>query len=408
MSNHRALLNRLAISGFMLVVPLSSVYAQDATAVGERLKAALSKQDMTLTWDKISGDTAKMIIEGAKLSMPGEATQLPVGTITLTDIKEDAGNFVAGTATLPNYTTTQEGLTLSMTGIGFTNLRLPPQDSTDPIASFLMYETADMESLSVKMGDKQAFAMDRLHFEVEPPVDGNPMAFSGAADKFSADLSLVEDADTRKLIEALGLVDLNGTFDLAGYWQPTDGRLAIEQYNVSVDNAGTLGLSFDFGGYTPAFIKSMQDLQKTMAAAPEGSDTSAQGLAMLGLMQQLNFHSASIRFDDASLTGKILAYLADQQKIKPADVANQAKAILPFMMAQLNDADLTAQVTGAVNTYLGDPKSIEVSAEPENPVPFAVIMAGAMAQSPKDLVKVLGVSVTANEPAADEGEDGAE
>ena len=61
-------------------------------------------------------------------------------------------------------------------------------------------------------------------------------------------------------------------------------------------------MTVDLGGYTPAFVKSMQDMQKQMAAQPAGADNSAQGLAMLGLMQQLTFNSASIRWDDDSLT----------------------------------------------------------------------------------------------------------
>ena len=91
-------------------------------------------------------------------------------------------------------------------------------------------------------------------------------------------------------------------------------------------------MTFDLGGYTPDFIKSMQDMQKQMAAQPAGADNSAQGMAMLGLMQQLTFNRASIRFDDDSLT-KQGAGLSSrkQQGQKPEDIANQAKAIVPFL-----------------------------------------------------------------------------
>lgn len=117
---------------------------------------------------------------------------------------------------------------------------------------------------------------------------------------------------------------------------------------------------------------------------------------MLGLLQQLTFNGASVRFTDDSLTNKILEYVAKQQGMSPKDVANQAKAIVPFGMAQLNNPELTAQVTAAVSTYLDNPKSIEIAARPSSPVPFALIMAGAMS-NPADLTKTLGVSVRANE-----------
>ena len=82
-------------------------------------------------------------------------------------------------------------------------------------------------------------------------------------------------------------------------------------------------------------------------------------------MQQLTFNSASIRWDDDSLTKKVLDFVASSQGQKPEDIANQAKAIVPFLMAQLNNAELTQQVTEAVTKYLDEPKSIEISAEPD-------------------------------------------
>ena len=170
----------------------------------------------------------------------------------------------------------------------------------------------------------------------------------------------------------------------------------LSQYDISVENAGTLGMTFDLGGYTPDFVKSIQEMQKKMAEQPEGGDNSAQGLAMLGLMQQLTFHAASIRLDDDSLTGKVLEYFAGQQGEKPRDMANQAKAIVPFMMAQLNNPELMQSATEAVTKYLDDPQTIEIKAAPASPVPFALVMAGAMS-APQDLTKTLGVSVTANE-----------
>lgn len=406
MSLRQSIQRKLALSTFLLAFPLSSALAQDATAVGERLKAVLSKQGTELSWTKISGDASKIVIEGATFAMAGQPGKVTLGDVTLADIKEENGGYTIGSATLPNYSVTEEDAVVDMTGIGITGLKLPAENATDPVAGLMMYDTADMESMTIKIAGKQAFAMNQLHLEITPPEDGNAMEFSGAAEKFTADLSLVEDADSKKVIDALGLQSLDGYFELSGSWQPSDGRLALDQYDISIEKAGTLGLTFDLGGYTPDFIKSLQEMQKSLGSS--GGDSSAQGLAMLGLLQQLTFHSTSIRFDDDSLTGKILDYVAAQQNAKPADIANQAKAIVPFLMATLNNPELTAQVTKAVTDYLDDPQSIQISAEPDEAVPFAVIMAGAMSSSPQDLVKTLGVSVTANETELDEGSGTAE
>lgn len=397
MQLHHSALRKLVLSAIILVAPAASAYAVDTAAFGERLKGVLSAQGVNIEWGKLTENGTQVVLEGVKLGMGDKAEKADIGNVTLDNITEANGGYKIGTLSLPDYSKTEEGMTVDAAGISITGLALPAENATDPLASIMLYEKADLVTLSVKKGDKPVFSLDKLHVELTPYADGKPMEFTGAAEKFSADLSQADDPQSKAVIEALGYQQINGYFEMAGSWQPTDGRIGLSQYDISVENAGTLGMTFDLGGYTPGFVKSIQDMQKQMAAAPAGSDNSAQGLAILGLMQQLTFNSASIRWDDNSLTKKVLDFIATSQNQKPEDIANQAKAIVPFLMAQLNNAELTQQVTEAVTKYLDEPKSIEISAEPDAGVPFAVIMAGAMSGAPQDLAKTLAVSVNANE-----------
>jgi hypothetical protein len=390
------LLKKLALSAVLLSLPLSAAQALEANKVGDRLKAALAGQGMDVSWTNLTENGSQIVLEGATVKVANTPTPVTIGNVTLDEVTEVDGGYRIGKVSLPSYALSDQGLNIDIAGAELAGLSLPPEGSTDPLASLMMYETADLATVSVKQGDKQLFSMSNLHVEITPPADGSPIEFSGAAESFTADLTTVEDPASKKVIEALGYNTINGDFEMAGSWQPSDGRMGLTQYDVSIENAGTLGMTFDLGGYTPDFVKAMQDMQKKMAEQPAGSDQSAQGLAMLGLMQQLTFHGATIRFDDDSLTGKVLDYVAKQQGIKPEDIANQAKAVVPFLMAQLNNAELTKNVTEAVNAYLDDPQSLEIKAAPASPVPFALVMAGAMS-TPKDLPKTLGVTVTANE-----------
>ncbi len=79
-----------------------------------------------------------------------------------------------------------------------------------------------------------------------------------------------------------------------------------------------------------------------------------------------------MRFDDDTLTNKVLDFVAAQQGMTKADIANQAKAIVPFMMAQLNNPELTAAVSAAVNAYLDNPKSLTIARRAGAAVPLAV------------------------------------
>jgi hypothetical protein len=396
MTIRRHVLHRLAVSTFLLTIPLHAAYAQDANAVAERFKKALADQGMNFTWTGISGDASSLALEGVSFTPAAQTEPVALGKITFDGITEQDGGYRIETITTEPYSMTEEGLTFDISAATFTGLTLPPEGSTDPVASMVMYEGMEIASISAKMADKTLFSLDSLSFDITPPADGAALEFTGSAEKFTADLTQAEDPQAKAVIEALGYQTISGNFEMAGSWQPSDGRMGLTQYDITVDDAGTLGFTFDLGGYTPAFLKSLQEMQKKMAEQPAGADNSAQGLAMLGLMQQLTFHAANIRFDDDSLTGKVLDYVAKQQNMKPEDIANQAKAIVPFLTAQLNNPELSAEITTAVSKYLDDPQSIEVVAAPPAPVPFALIAAGAMS-TPLDLPKTLGVSVIANE-----------
>ncbi len=395
MSIHQHLFTKLALST-VLFTATASAHAQDATAVADRIKEMLSKQGMTVSWSAVNGDASAFTLEGVKLTLAGNPTPVELGKLSFEGVTEDSGGYRIETASTEALNKTEDGATIEISPFKLTGLKLAAAGSTDPVANLMIYESAELASVSVKMGDKTAFSMQNLTAEITPVAEGKPMEFTAAAEKFTADLSLAEDPQAKAAIEALGYQNLSGFFEFAGSWQPTDGRMNISKYDISVDDAGTFGMTFDLGGYTPDFIKAMQEMQAKMATQPADADNSAQGLAMLGLMQQLTFYSATLRWDDGSLTNKAVDYIAKNQNMSAEDIKNQAKAIVPFLTAQLNNPELSSVITAAVTKYLNDPKSLEIAATPPAPVPFAQIAATSMT-NPIELTKSLGVTVKANE-----------
>ncbi|MBN9074076.1 MAG: hypothetical protein J0H34_21255 [Rhizobiales bacterium] len=390
-------LKTLFITTALISGSVHAAGAQDINAVGERLKQVLDAQGMKIDWASASGDASEMVLDGVTLSIASAPDKLPVGKVTLSNITEEDGGYKIGSVTLPDYNVTEDGATIDLKGVEMQGLKLGATNSTDPLANLLLYESADVANFSVAMEGKEVFGLKGMHAEMTPLAEGKPMEFKVSSDGFSADLSSVKDPQAKAAIDALGYQTISGNLEMEGSWQPSDGRMNISQYDITVDNAGTFGMTFDLSGYTPAFLKSLQELQKKMADQPAGADNSAQGMAMLGLMQQLTFNGASIRFDDDSLTNKVLDFVGKQQGISGADLANQVKGLTPIMVAQvIKDQELIKNVSEAVSTFLSEPKSLEINAQPAQPVPFALLAAGAMA-SPQDLPKTLGVTVTANE-----------
>ncbi len=382
-------------AGLMAAFVPHAALAADADEVAARLKALMEKQGMEASWSGIAGDGSRMTMEGVTVKPAGEDEAFALGNIELSDIREDGDTIIVGTLAMPSYTFSNEGVNVAIDGISVTGLQLAA-DGDDSVAALVgYYESADMDFLRVTREGRSLFMLEQLHVEMSPLSDDAPLEFSGAAEKFTADLTTIEDAQTKAVVQALGYETINGYLELSGSWSPTDGRMVLDQYDISVDQAGTIGMTFDIGGYTMEFMQALRDIQAKMGDN-EGQDQSAQGMAMLGLMQQLTLNGATLRFDDDTLTQKALEFVAAQQGAKPAAIVNQAKAILPFAMAQLNNPELTAAVSAAVGKFLDDPRSLEIRVAPETPLPFAMVAAGAMT-APQALPQQLGMKITANE-----------
>jgi len=389
------------LTSAIVVLPVASAHALDTEAFGTRLKAVVAQQGGEIAWTGINESGTQIVLSGVTVGGAGKPDDQKghLGDVTLDNVTEDNGGYKIGTVSFQDFTSPEEdGVTVSLAGASISGVTLPAENATDAISAMTMYESAKLDSFAVNKAGTEVFGLQNLHAEVTPPADGKALEFTAAADSFSADLSQTEDPQSKAVIEALGYQNIKGSLEMAGSWQPSDGHLSLSQNDITVENAGTFGLTFELGGYTTDFVKQLQAMQKQMAAQPAGSDNSALGMQVMGMMQQLSFGSASIRWDDDSLTKKVLEFVAKSGGQKPEDIANQAKGMVPMMltMGGITDADFVQQVSEAVNTYLTEPKSIEISAAPEKEVPFAVLVAGGMG-NPQELLKTLAVTVSANQ-----------
>jgi hypothetical protein len=108
-------------------------------------------------------------------------------------------------------------------------------------------------------------------------------------------------------------------------------------------------------------------------------------------------HSLSIRYDDNSLAGRVLDYLAGQQGISREEYAQQMSAALPFLLAMLNNPEFQSQIATAVGAFLQNPQSLSITLAPEEPVSGEEIL-GLVGSAPQSLPDRLNASIIANQP----------
>ncbi|MBX3582473.1 MAG: hypothetical protein KF810_11290 [Rhizobiaceae bacterium] len=402
MTKHIAAIRTLAVSAILLALPANAAFAQDVTAVADRLKALVEKQGMSISWSNITGDASTMTLEGVTVKQPGETDALPIGNLTLSDVTEKDGGFRVGTLATAPFSMADQGFALDVSPFVFGGLSLPAEASTDPMAGLMMSESAALDSLSVKMAGKTVFSLQNATGNMSPADGSGPLTFSGGVEKFTADLTAVEDANVKGYIQALGYSQLDGNVRMEGSWRPSDGHWDMPQYDITVNDVGSLGMTLDLGGLTPEFLKKVNELS-TQAAADGGTGNSQKEMELLGMLSSAMFNGASLRFSDDSLTSRIINLVASLQGAQPADVVNMAKGAVPFALMQAEMADLAGEITPAINAYLDNPNSIEIVARPSTPVSFAEIGAASMATpsdsiaTTKALWSLLGIQLKANQ-----------
>jgi len=223
--------------------------------------------------------------------------------------------------------------------------------------------------------------------------DGDPATGAG---KFSGKLANVVIPE-----QAIALMDPSGTLKQLGY-----SSLSLD-FNIS----GDMSMSGDKMGFSFSTGFAGKDIGAlTMSGAATDIPLSAYAVlqeaqkngkepdfnAIMPDLMNVAIGSAALRFDDSSITQKLLPMAAAMQGMDVNTLVSNAGAMVQVGLMQLNNPAFTEQVVGAVNAFLKEPKSITVAMKPQAPVKVQELM-GLDPANPGAAITQLGVTVTAND-----------
>jgi|GEM_PF-1436057 len=227
----------------------------------------------------------------------------------------------------------------------------------------------------------------------ESTWNGDPVTGAGAFTGKLAAVVVPESAmtqiDPAGTLKQLGYSDL--IFDIEG-----GGKLDI--------GSGKMGGTFDIAyvgkdmgalklsiGASDIPLAVYGELQKARASGKDPDFT-----ALMPELQNASFSGFTFRFEDNSITRKVLPMIASMQGMDEATMVANAGAVLQLGLMQLKNQAFTDQVVGAVNSFLKDPRSITVDVKPPAPIKVQELMMLNPA-TPGEAITKLGVSVTAND-----------
>lgn len=380
----------VAASMILLAFSAAAHAEVNADAVLDGLKRQLALQGIELSADSASLSGGNVTLSGVTIG-GGSDKDIKLDQLLLEGV-EEAGNgaYVIGRMAAPAFTTENDGYTVAFEGAAIEGYYVASEDETDPVLKGGVYRQITIGGIAVAKGANPVFTLEGADATMSPYQAGGEMEYDFSVKDFTVDFSQIEDVKAREGMSELGYSTLTGRLTGDGSWNAGNGDLTMNQSFV-IDDAATLNIDFALGGYTPEVIAGMQQLNSQMKDQPD----EAKGLAMLGLMQQLQIGGITIELQDDSATGRILDYAAKKQGTNRTNIVAQAKGALPFVLAQLQNPEFSASVSAAVASFLDNPGTLTIKAAPASPVPVAQIVGAAMA-APQTLISVLALNVTAN------------
>jgi hypothetical protein len=398
----------LLLSSVATAALMAPAMALDAQAFVDRISAVYKPlgYDFSFGEATLNGDT--IVVNGGTVAMVGTDDKATFDTaVTFTGVTENAdGSYQAESVTIPDIDTEfaeDPAGHLSVTDIRIDGFYLPAGETVSSIGVMQLFQSFSTGPLAVSRDGVEIFSFESMASQSTFEPEFATTELTNVAGTFlikgiSADLSSVaeDDADAGATIEALDLTNIAGEIYMEMSWAMADGRLDVSAFSFDFDDVGALDVTFDLTGLTPAVMDQLYAMQ---ASSTELTEEQAQAQMMQGmaLMQGVSIVSASVRYDDASLAGRLLDFFAAQSGADRAGFVEGLKSMLPAMIAESGIPGLDAIIVPPVSAFLDDPQSLEIKVAPPSPTSLLVLMAAAA--NPAGLITALGFAVEANQPA---------
>lgn len=361
-----------------------------------QLKVKPTYQSLTTEGD------GSVIIDGlsANLAVPGDAAgkmSVSVGKIKLSGIS-DKGNGLFEVASA-QYTDTKIDMGPPETGFVVT----VPQSSaeywyvkalgdnptpTDVLrANMNIAKKMSSGTMTLTAGG-QTFSADSY----EMTWDGDPATGSGKTDFKIVNITVPETAiaalDPSGMLKQLDYSSL--TFDIGGNG---DIDIGSDKMGFNFDmfyagkDMGTIKIGAGVGEIPAALLAELQKLEGQAQPDPN---------TFMPLVQGIQVSRVGLRFEDKSITKKVIPLLAKMQGMDEATMVANAGAMLQLGLAELKNPTFTQKAVEAVNAYLKDPRSLTILAKPAQPVTVQQLMA-LDPNNPGAAIDQLGVTISAND-----------
>lgn len=373
-------LRRFALGGAALCLAYGAgpAFAADANQIADALVAAITASgESKASYDSASAAGDDVTI--ANLTMSGEEGEsITIPTVFITNAQpRDPGGFTADAMSFDNATMLSDGNTITWGSASVAEATVPSADEIKAKAKIRPFSKMDIANMKVSGGDLPVpLEIASIGVGLDLDEGGLPrdFALNVASINIPSEFIAQADDDFRQLMEGLGYSSLTLNVVVEGGYETGSDRLTLRSFAIDAPDVGKFSLAGTISG---------------VKASDLADDASPDALAN-GKLENL-----TIRFDNAGVVERALDMQAKMMGASREDIVAQLNGALPFMLNAINNPAFQEKVAKAGQAFLTDPKSLTITVNPAQPVPFQDITASAMA-APQTLPDMLAIDVTAN------------
>lgn len=401
---------RLSHKMFMIACMASAAFVAPAYAQEEEVPAVvqalldnLERQSAaTVKYDSVEeADNGDVTLTNLTVTRDAKADEPTMGfkvaSLSLTGVSEEDTGYLVAKTTFSNMTFDVGSKEFTFNGsapdgsVEGWHVRELGDDATPKdmvLASSTMAKSGHVGKLTfTAMG--QSVTVDSIDSTWDGDASTGSGKFTTKISNIAIPESVLAAADQMGMLKQLGYTSLSFDVNADGSTNVTDTAI---DYVMNIGLAGKDIANLKFGvaanGIPLAVFAEMQKAQK------EGKEPDFN--ALMPELQNISFSGASVRFEDASITKKVLPMIAAMQGMDEKTMVASVGPMLQMGLMQLQNEAFAKQAMDAVTGFLNDPKSITVSFNPAAPVKVSDF-AAMNPNAPGEAITKLGVTVSAND-----------
>lgn len=387
----------LSVSALVCGLTLStSAFALDANDFAQKFTSSLRAVGMTTSFQNVqsSGDT--VTIGSFTFARPGEAAKTIDREIVFNGVRETGdGGYTANSAKVAAFTMDVEDIKLSVGDVLVEDLRVPAK--ADALANLALYRRILIGKVMGTSGADEAFVLQSA--EIVNELNGDVLTGRMNVTGLHVDPGKLGAGEDMAMAKAFGLETIDANISGENVWNLKTGVLEVTKSSLDIKNVGSFNVTATVDGYDMALVEELAALQREIADKPEASpeEVTAMSQNILDKMgEKLHLAKFRLRFNDGSITGKIMAMVAAQNGTTPEVMAAGMAATIPMMAGQFGAPPaLQTMLMEAATTFFKDPKSLDISLNPAEPVSFGQV--SEKLPEIVDVITLLGLEVKANQ-----------